>query len=101
MNNARKIGLIFMYFVGSALLLAVIIFGFRSLISSNTDSKQLHQNLDIGKAVGTMENGNAPITLISVCIGEETQLVECTFIPEDESLRTPFEKALATQSEKE
>ena len=42
-----------------------------------------------------------PIKLMSVCVGEGTNTVECTFIPLDESLRTPFEKALVIKSERE
>ncbi len=38
-----------------------------------------------------------PMRLTSVCVGEGTQMVRCTWIPLDEELRTDAERELAVR----
>ena len=52
-------------------------------------------------ATGSRSNDGDPIQLIAVCEGEGTKLVSCTWIPLDESKRTPEEQALAERAGQE
>jgi len=44
---------------------------------------------------------NKPLRLVAVCTGEGTQVVSCTWIPLEESRRTPEEKTIARRAMKE
>jgi hypothetical protein len=46
-------------------------------------------------------NDDDPIQLVAICEGKGTKLVSCTWIPLEESKRTPEEKALAERAENE
>ena len=56
---------------------------------------------EVSPTIEAIPSDDQQIKLISVCVGEGTNMVECTLIPQDESLRTPIEKALAIKAEKE
>ena len=90
---------------GSIVVFGVIAFLIFLIISNNDLNNALEdevpRNTVIGDAEGTIEGSDTPIKLISVCVGEGTKTVECTFIPFDESLRTPEENALAERAERE
>jgi hypothetical protein len=47
----------------------------------------------LGLVYGNTNEG--PMKLIAICNGEGTKSISCTWIPFDESKRTPEEKALA------
>ena len=55
-------------------------------------------------AVGILVFGNTdnkPLRLVAVCTGEGTQVVSGTWIPLEESRRTPEEKTIARRAMKE
>jgi len=49
----------------------------------------------LGLIYMNVSNDDDPIQLVAVCEGEGTKFVSCTWIPLEESKRTPEEKALA------
>ena len=55
--------------------------------------------LVVGGVVAGMEllGEEEPMRLTSVCVGEGTQMVRCTWIPLDEELRTDAERELAAR----
>ena len=59
------------------------------------------KSIEDGSIVTAIDENNdrEPIQLVAVCEGENTKFVSCTWIPLDESKRTPEEKALAERAE--
>ena len=51
----------------------------------------------VSGAVVGMPGEEEPMRLTSVCVGEGTQMVRCTWIPLDEELRTDAERELAAR----
>jgi len=97
--------------VGVTLFTAVILGMVYLDISTNgyrsEDGRTLHLSISLGEKqieTGTVvtardeNNDGDPIQLVAVCTGEGTKLVSCTWIPLDESKRTPAEKALAERA---
>jgi len=52
----------------------------------------------LGLVYMDVSNDDDPMQLVAVCEGEGTKLVSCTWIPLDESKRTPEEQALAKRA---
>jgi len=68
-------------------------------LSISLGEKQIEDG-DVVTAKDENNDGN-PIQLVAVCEGENTKLISCTWIPLDESKRTPEEKALAERANHE
>ena len=98
--------------VGISSLTALVLFLLYMDISANgyrsEDGKTLNLSITVGgrpiedgSVVTAIDENNdgQPLQLVAVCEGAGTALVSCTWIPLDESKRTPEEKALAERAE--
>ena len=94
----------------TAIILGLVYMDVSTSGARSEDGKTFNLSITFGEQAvedGTIvtakdeNNDGAPIKLLAVCKGEGTDLVECTWIPLDESKRTPEEKALAERAGKE
>ena len=91
----------------TAIILGLVYMDVSSSGSRSEDGNTFNLSVTFGEQAvedGTIvtakdeNNDGAPIKLLAICEGEGTDLVECTWIPLDESKRTPEEQALAEKA---
>jgi hypothetical protein len=92
----------------TAIILGLVYMDVSTSGSRSEDGKTFNLAITVGKESiedGTIvtaideNNDGKPIQLIAACEGEGTKFVSCTWIPLEESKRTPEEQALAERAE--
>ena len=94
----------------TAIILGLVYLDISASGSRSEDGRTLHLSISLGEkqiedgdvvTARDANNDGEPIQLVAVCTGEGTELVSCTWIPLEESKRTPEEKALAERANNE